>query len=56
MEGTRLSSFEMPDHWIPFYGVGMQFVRETRKRFFYQDGKHQRRTSNIRHTGKTKKH
>jgi len=40
MEGTRLSSFELPDHWIPFYGVGLQFVQETGKRFFYQDGKH----------------
>jgi AraC family transcriptional regulator len=40
MEGTRLSSFELPDHWIPFYGVGLQFVQETAKRFFYQGGKH----------------
>jgi len=40
MEGTRLSSFEMPDHWIPFYGVGLQFAQGIGKRFFYQDGKH----------------
>ena len=40
MEGTRLSSFELPDHWIPFYGVGLQFTQETGRRFFYQDGKH----------------
>ena len=40
MAGYRLSSFEMPDHWIPFYAVGLQLVRGTGKRFFYQDGKH----------------
>ena len=39
MEGTRLSSFELPDHWIPFYAVGLQFVRGTGKRFFIQDGR-----------------
>jgi len=36
MEGTRLSSFELPDHWIPFYGVGLQFIRGTGKRFYFQ--------------------
>lgn len=40
MEVNRLTSFEMPDHWIPFYGVGLQFVRGTGKRFFVQDGRH----------------
>jgi AraC family transcriptional regulator len=40
MEGTRLSPFELPDHWIPFYGVGLQLVQGTGKRFFYQDGRH----------------
>jgi AraC-like DNA-binding protein len=39
IEGTRLSPFEMPDHWIPFYGVGLQFVRGTGKRFYFQDGR-----------------
>lgn len=39
MEGTRLSSFELPDHWIPFYGVGLQLVRATGKRFYFQDGR-----------------
>jgi hypothetical protein len=41
MERTRLSPFELPDHWIPFYGVGLQFVEGTGKRFFFQDGRHQ---------------
>ena len=36
MEGTRLSSMELPDHWIPFYGVGLQFIQGTGKRFFIQ--------------------
>jgi AraC family transcriptional regulator len=40
MEGIRLSSFELPDHWIPFYGVGLQTVQGTAKRFFFQDGRH----------------
>ncbi len=40
MEGSRLSSFEMPDYWIPFYGVGLQYTRQTAKRFFFQDGRH----------------
>jgi hypothetical protein len=40
MEGTRLSSFELPDHWIPFYAVGLQIVHGTAKRFFFQDGRH----------------
>jgi AraC family transcriptional regulator len=39
MEGTRLSSFELPDHWIPFYGVGLQSVHGTGKRSFFQDGR-----------------
>ena len=39
MEGARLSSFELPDHWIPFYGVGLQAVQGTGKRFFFQDGR-----------------
>jgi AraC family transcriptional regulator len=40
IEGTRLSSLQLPDHWIPFYGVGLQFVQGIGKRFFYQDGRH----------------
>ncbi len=40
IEGTRLSSFELPDHWIPFYGVGLHLIQGTGKRFFFQDGKH----------------
>jgi AraC-like DNA-binding protein len=40
MEGTRLSSFELPDHWIPFYGVGLQVVQGIGKRSFFQDGRH----------------
>lgn len=40
IEGHRLSSFEMPDHWIPFYGVGLQFPQGTAKRFFFQEGRH----------------
>jgi AraC family transcriptional regulator len=39
VERTSLSPFELPDHWIPFYGVGLQFVRGTGKRFYFQDGK-----------------
>ena len=39
MEGTRLSSMELPDHWIPFYGVGLQIVQGTGKRSFFQDGR-----------------
>jgi AraC family transcriptional regulator len=43
MEGTRLSSFELPDHWIPFYGVGLQVLREG-KRSFVQDGRYREDT------------
>src|ERR1700677_23892 len=39
MEGHRLHSLELPDHWIPFYGVGLQFTQGVGKRFFYQDGR-----------------
>ena len=35
MERNRLLPFELPDHWIPFYGVGLQFVEGTGKRFLY---------------------
>jgi AraC-like DNA-binding protein len=40
MEGTKVTSLELPDHWIPFYGVGLQFMQGIGKRFFYQDGRH----------------
>jgi hypothetical protein len=40
MEVNRLSSFELPDHWIPFYGVGLQFSHGKGKRFYFQDGRH----------------
>jgi AraC family transcriptional regulator len=40
MQVNRLYSFEMPDHWIPFYAVGLQFVEGTGKRFYVQDGRH----------------
>src|SRR5579863_2572807 len=40
MEGTRLSSFELPDHWIPFYGVGLQVLQGNAKRSFVQDGRY----------------
>ncbi len=39
MEVNRLSSSEMPDHWIPFYGVGLHLGAGGR-RYFFQDGKH----------------
>src|SRR5271169_943161 len=39
MEGTRLSTMELPDHWIPFYAVGLQIVEGTGKRSFFQDGR-----------------
>lgn len=44
MERTRLSSFELPDHWIPFYGVGLQVLQGTGKRSFFQDGRHHEHT------------
>lgn len=40
MEGTKITSLELPDHWIPFYGVGLQFTQGVGKRSFYQDGRH----------------
>jgi len=48
MERTRLSSFELPDHWIPFYAVGLQTVQGAGKRFFFQDG---RQHEDVFHTG-----
>jgi len=39
VEGQRVSSFELPDHHIPFYGVGLQFPQGTGRRFFFQDGR-----------------
>jgi hypothetical protein len=36
MEVHRLPSLELPDHWIPFYGVGLQYVRGTGKRSFFR--------------------
>jgi AraC family transcriptional regulator len=44
MEGHRLSSLELPDHWVPFYGVGLQFMQGIGKRLFYQDGRHHSHT------------
>ena len=38
MERQRLGPFELPDHWIPFYGVGLELAPG--KRFYYQDGKY----------------
>jgi hypothetical protein len=34
VEGHQLATFELPDHWIPFYMVGVQFVPRKLTRFF----------------------
>lgn len=39
VEGHRHSSFELPDHWIPFYMVGLQFNVGKASRFFVENGK-----------------
>jgi AraC-like DNA-binding protein len=38
-EEHRLSTFELPDHWIPFYMVGVQFTQGNLTRFFVENGK-----------------
>jgi AraC family transcriptional regulator len=40
VEAHRLSTFEMPDHWIPFYMIGLQIVEGTGRRFFFEGGKY----------------
>lgn len=39
VEGHRFSSFELPDHWIPFYMAGLQFNPGKASRFFLENGK-----------------
>jgi AraC family transcriptional regulator len=39
VEEHRLSTFELPDHWIPFYMVGLQFTPGNLTRFFVENGK-----------------
>jgi AraC family transcriptional regulator len=39
IEGHRLSAVELPDHWIPFYLVGLQTVGETLTRSYFEDGR-----------------
>jgi len=40
VEGHRqASTFELPDHWIPFYMVGVEFVRGKLARYFLENGK-----------------
>jgi AraC-like DNA-binding protein len=39
VEGHRFSTFELPDHWIPFYMVGVEFTRGELTRFFVENGK-----------------
>ena len=39
IEGHRLSSFELPDHWIPFYLVSLQTAGTTTTRSFFVNGK-----------------
>jgi len=39
MEVNRPSPFELPDHWIPFYGVGLQ-IGAGGTRYYFQGGKH----------------
>ena len=39
LEGHQLSSFELPDHWIPFYLVGLQTVGATTTRSLFANGK-----------------
>jgi len=35
----RLSTFELPDHWIPFYFVGLQAVGQTLTRSYFEGGR-----------------
>jgi AraC family transcriptional regulator len=39
LEGHQLSSFELPDHWIPFYLVALQTAGATTTRSFFENGK-----------------
>jgi AraC family transcriptional regulator len=38
-EDYHLSTFELPDCWIPYYMVGLQFTRGVWKRHFLENGK-----------------
>jgi len=37
--GHTASTFELPDHWVPFYMIGLEFPRGKLTRFFYDNGK-----------------
>ena len=39
MESQRISTFELPDHWIPYYLVGLQSVRRKTTRYLLESGK-----------------
>ena len=42
MEQHQFRPMEMPDHWIPFYMVGLQMVKAPASRFFFEGGKEHR--------------
>jgi AraC family transcriptional regulator len=44
MEEHRLSTFELPDHWIPFYMVGVEFTPGNLTRFYLENGKSYKET------------
>jgi len=39
VEGHTASTFELPDHWVPFYMIGLEFARGKLTRFFHNNGK-----------------
>jgi AraC family transcriptional regulator len=39
MESQRVGSFELPDHWIPYYMVGVQFANRRTTRYLLDGGK-----------------
>jgi len=39
IEEHKFESFELPDHWIPFYMVNLQSFRTPAKRSFFEGGK-----------------
>lgn len=40
LECHQISKIEMPDHWIPCYVLGLQFLRGITRRSFLDEGKH----------------
>jgi len=39
LEQHPVQSFEMPDHWVPYYLVVLELVEQTSKRFLFEGGR-----------------